>query len=78
MTYDLPSDIAQQVQAHIATGEYVSPEEVLRDAMAALADRRDSRAAIQAGIEDMEAGRVRPLDEVDSELRAKYKIPRSK
>lgn len=32
--------------------------------------------AIRAGIEDLEAGRFRPLTEVEAEIRKKYKILR--
>lgn len=35
-------------------------------------------ASIQRGIADADAGRTRPLDEVDSELRDKYDIPAGK
>lgn len=31
--------------------------------------RQEDRAAIQAGIDDMEAGRVIPLEEVDQQIR---------
>lgn len=50
-----------------------SPEELLRiwrdDHAAAIED-------IRYAIGEMEAGRMRPLREVDKELRAKYNIPR--
>ena len=36
----------------------------------------DDLNAIQAGIDDIEAGRYKPLAQVDAELREKYNIPR--
>ena len=42
--------------------------EVHRRAMQAL-KRQEDRDAIQAGIDDMEAGRVIPLEEVDRQIR---------
>lgn len=38
-------------------------------------DRLDALEGIRRGVEDMRAGRVRPLDEVMAELDAKYGIP---
>jgi prevent-host-death family protein len=57
------------------------PEAVLQDPaeyqrlldLAALADEDE---AIRQGMEDVRAGRVRPLKEVFDEMRAKYDIPR--
>ena len=64
------------VHDKLATGEYVSEDEVLLDAMHALADRDEAIAGIQAGIDDMNAGRMQPLDAVDARLRKRYGIPR--
>jgi predicted transcriptional regulator len=44
--------------------------ELHRRALEALANQED-REAIQAGIADMEAGRVLPFEEVDRRIRAK-------
>ena len=41
-----------------------------------LAAEADEDQAIQRGLEDMHAGRTRPLDEVFDEMRVKYAIPR--
>jgi Arc/MetJ-type ribon-helix-helix transcriptional regulator len=57
------------------TGRYASEDEVLRDALRALKWRDDEIAAIQEGLSDMEAGRVRPLREFDREFRERNKIP---
>ncbi len=69
MSYQLPPDVESLVAEQIRQGTYNSPDEVLRDALRALAERNDEVAAIQAGIEDMEAGRVIPLREADAEIR---------
>lgn len=74
MSFDLPTDIAELIQAQLATGDYANPEDVLRDAMYSLVMKRDDFAAIQAGIEDLESGRHTPLDEVDAQMRLKYGI----
>ena len=64
------------MQRQLATGEYDSEEDVLLDAMRSLQREKDDLAAIQAGIEDMEAGRVTPLRDFDREFCAKKNIPR--
>lgn len=69
MSYQFPPDVDQMVRDRIASGHYQSADEVLRDALAALADRDAECAAIQAGIDDMRAGRVKSLAEVDESIR---------
>jgi Arc/MetJ-type ribon-helix-helix transcriptional regulator len=72
MTYQFPPDVDERVKALMATGEYSTEDDVLRDAIEALEVRRDDLAAIQAGIDDLEAGRVRPIREVDAEIRERH------
>jgi predicted transcriptional regulator len=57
------------------------PEVIVQEAAAyqrlpELAAEADEDQAIQRGLEDMHAGRTRPLDEVFDEMREKYAIPR--
>ena len=79
INYSFPNDVAQQVREFLATGQFADEDDVLRGALSALAqqtfDRQDSDlAAIRAGREDAEAGRYRPIEEVDLEIRRKYNI----
>ncbi len=53
---------------------YLTDVDLHRRAMQAL-QRQDDRAAIQAGIDDMQAGRVVPFDEVDRRIREKLGLP---
>jgi putative addiction module CopG family antidote len=69
MKYELPPDVEQQLKQRVASGQYASEADVLRDALAALEWRDQEIAAMQAGIDDMEAGRVRPFSEADAEIR---------
>ncbi len=72
-SYVLPPDVAQLVQDQLlATGQYETPEHVLRDALQALTDRDADADAIREGLADMEAGRTRPLREVANEIRRKH------
>jgi putative addiction module CopG family antidote len=72
MSYQLPSDLAQTIQSLLATGKYVSQDDVLRNALEALQQRDEDLAAITAGIADMEAGRYRPFAEIDAEFRQRH------
>ncbi len=57
VAYQFPPDVGKLVQEHMASGQYASQDELLRDAMRALRRHNEEIAAIQAGIDDMEAGR---------------------
>ena len=63
------------IKQRMKTGQYASEDEVLREALRALKLRDDEVAAIQEGIDDMEAGRVKPLREFDREFRERKNIP---
>jgi predicted transcriptional regulator len=77
MNYTFPPDVGERVKKQLAVGAYKSEDDVLRAAMTALEREHDDIAAIQAGIEDIEAGRFRPFAEIDAELRQKYNIPKN-
>jgi len=69
MPYQFPPDVARLVRDRMASGHYGSEDDVLRDALQALEERSDDLAAIQGGIDEMNAGRVRPLADVDAAIR---------
>lgn len=75
MSFQLPPDLDDQVKERLATGQYESEDDVLRQALRALRWQEQETTAIQEGIDDMEAGRVRPLRESDREYRDRHKIP---
>jgi putative addiction module CopG family antidote len=72
MPYNLPPDVQDQVSQHIATGHYTSEDDVLRAALRALALRHEELTAIQAGVDDVEAGRLRPFEDVDADMRRQF------
>lgn len=75
MSVDLSPDVWNEIQRQLASGSYASPDEVVRVALAALRSRDDDVRAIQEGIDDMEAGRVRPFREFDREFRLRNGLP---
>ena len=70
----LPSDIQEQVKYHFASGQYQTEEDVLRDALRALAEEHDVLDDIRQGLKDLEASRGRPLEDVEADLRKRYNI----
>jgi Arc/MetJ-type ribon-helix-helix transcriptional regulator len=68
MHYQLPPDISERLHACIATGSYRSEEEVLRDALDALAERevdklRRWHEGNQISIAQSRQGLAQPLDD---------------
>jgi len=71
MTVDLPPDLEERINQEIASGAFASAEKVIRDALLRRRDEKERQQAladIRAGIADKEAGRVRPLEEVTTEI----------
>ena len=72
MDYQFPPDVAKSIRQRMTEGDYDSEDDVLRDALEALASRRADLAAIQAGIDDMQQGRMRSLADVADDVRRKH------
>ena len=71
----LPPDHEKQVQHYLVSGQDRNEEDVLRDAFRALADNQASLDDIRQGLKDLDDGRGRRLENVDTELRKEYNIP---
>ena len=71
MRYDFPSEIQTMIADRMATGKYASEKEVLRRALRTLAEYDETVTDIQEGMDDEAAGRLRPLNDVDDEIRRK-------
>lgn len=71
MTIELGPELEQFVQDRIASGQYASPSEIVREALELLREEEiarqgrleDLRRQICVGIEDLDAGRRVVLDE---------------
>ncbi|MRG55156.1 type II toxin-antitoxin system ParD family antitoxin [Phyllobacterium sp. SYP-B3895] len=74
------ANLGQKLEAYVddlvKTGRYNSRSEVLREGVRLIEEREKRLAALDAaiarGLADVEAGRVRPLQEVADRLNAKY------
>jgi Arc/MetJ-type ribon-helix-helix transcriptional regulator len=76
MSYPFPPDVDELVRTQMALGGYASEDDVLREALTALAERREVLDDIRAGLAELEQGGGRPLNQVDAELRQRYGIRR--
>lgn len=83
MGYPFPPDVEKLAKDLMAAGDYVSEDDLLRDALSAFQESHQAVqeadpvvvAGIRRGLEDMKQGRGRSYDEFDKEFRAKHGIP---
>jgi antitoxin ParD1/3/4 len=70
MSYALPPDVLQQIEARLAGGEYASADDVLRDALRALTEEAEDVAAVREALAEWRAGDPGvPLREAISQVR---------
>lgn len=72
MNLTLPADLQNLVDEQIATGHFASSDDVLREALQLLSERQATLANLEESLQDIEAGRVRPLGEVADEIRRRH------
>ena len=71
MPYEFPAVIGTLIRQQMLSGDYATEEEVLLDALQALASRKADRMAVHEAITDMEAGdEGKPLRQVADEIRS--------
>jgi Arc/MetJ-type ribon-helix-helix transcriptional regulator len=68
MIENFPDDVSLKLESLVSTGAYVDKADVVRQALALLEHRRADRAAIDAGIADMEAGRSKPREQFEADF----------
>jgi predicted transcriptional regulator len=66
----LAPDVRQSLAHELALGTYEDEQDVLRHALAALAEYREAVAGVERGLADFEAGRFVTLEEHEKELRS--------
>ena len=76
MSVDLGKRLESTVNKLVKKGRYNSRSEVLREGVRLVEEREKALArldaALERGMADSRAGRVRPAEDVFKELRAKY------
>jgi len=83
VSYQFPPEIAKLLADQLAAGHYLSEDAVLLDALHALVAQRSAEMAfdyeviegVRRGLDDVQAGRLRPFAEFDSELRGRRQSP---
>ncbi len=80
MPYQLPLDIQQSIQAQIASGEFASEDEVLREAMATLERRQRGlqqiRQMVAEADDDIAAGRIGGFDAAETKRAVRERLAR--
>lgn len=75
-SFSLGGHYERFVKDQLASGRYNNASEVVRDALRMMEDRERRLVALDAaldvGLKDIEAGRVKDADEVFARLEAKY------
>ena len=73
MPYQFPPDLQQLVADRLATGVYQSENDMLREALLALAEQEQDLAAVQEAIAELNAGdEGLPLEEAFNSIRGKH------
>lgn len=73
MPYAFPKELRRLVDDQLASGSFESEDQVLIRAMKLL-EEKQIVAAIQAGIDDCDAGRVMTLDEMDADIKSRLRF----
>ena len=69
MSYSFPADVRQMIDAEMASGRYISEDDLFRDALNALREEQDDLLAIQSALAEIEAGEPgTPLAEAFAEV----------
>lgn len=80
MTIALPVEMAAVIREAVESGDYASSSEVFRDAIRDWKQKRHLQheevahilSGVQQGIADLQAGRIKPAEEVLTRLEKKY------
>ena len=56
MHYSFPPDLQRLIAAHLASGRYTTEDEVLRDALRALADEDEDLVAVREAVTEWRTG----------------------
>ena len=80
MNTHLPTDLEQFVKAKVKSGRFTSSDDAITEGLRLLRRRVEAEEArvlegIRQGLDDMQAGRGRPADEVFADIRREFDLP---
>lgn len=75
VTFNIPDDLQPLIEREMAAGGYATPGDLLQDALTQWIERRETVAALNEAIDEMNAGLGRPWEEFDREFRERHGIP---
>lgn len=76
--FQIAPDVLRLISHELALGGYIDEQDVLRQALVALAEQRDTVAGIERGLADAAAGRVVSRDDFERDFRARHGISHTK
>lgn len=71
MSFGLSSEESQFIDGLVATGRFATADDVVREGLRMLINREQLRAEVQVGLDELNAGRRIPADEVFADLYAR-------
>jgi putative addiction module CopG family antidote len=75
MNIDIPPDLQSFVDEEFATGRYSTKQDVLVQALRGLKrERTEAIAGVNAGIDDLAAGRIQPIREAFDDLKREFGV----
>ncbi|HWE39139.1 MAG TPA: type II toxin-antitoxin system ParD family antitoxin [Isosphaeraceae bacterium] len=79
MTVQLPEDLERYIRSRVLSGRFASHDDALTAAVRLLRQREEAEEArvldgIRQGLDDMQAGRGKPADEVFAAIRRDFQI----
>jgi Arc/MetJ-type ribon-helix-helix transcriptional regulator len=75
MSYQIPTNIQQIIEARMSTGLYASEDQLILAALTALDDYEEAVADIRAGLVEEEAGQTISMAEADRAIRQELGFP---
>lgn len=73
-TEALSPETERLVRSELACGQFPTRDALIREGVRLVSERREFEQAVSEGLADADAGRTRPLRDVDADLRRKHGI----
>ncbi|WP_197439831.1 ribbon-helix-helix domain-containing protein [Calycomorphotria hydatis] len=78
MNIQISSETEQLIQEELSSGGFTNADDVVREALRALSERREREATVadvMEGWNEYQSGQGQPLDQADEEIRASLGLP---